>query len=498
MKHLVLPRWLSSPVLHISLLGILSWLVYLHWTLTYPLADYVARYNLTDFGRANDWRIGTLIDFMISAMVLLACCVLAWFVIRRFPHNRRLFWLVFGFAVLFSFTLLMMYPITSSDVFEYVFHSRILVHYGLNPMVVAPIAFKGDSFLKALPWGQHPSPYGPLWLLLTVPGGLIANNDFLMSLIVMKFLPLPFFLGSVLIIAAILQRMDANYRLAGTLLFAWNPPVLLEAIGNGHNDLIMMFFVLFAIYLMIRRKWVWVIPVLVASILIKWATAILVIPFLIYCWHAQPTSQARWKYLLKTSSISGALLIVLVLPFLAVPTGLLEESNFYSLLALPSVAYHFLRGIYGVNTAKVLTIGTGVLSYLAIYILSLRSLLGKLQPRHLILLSVFLILAYFGVACVHFQPWFVIWPLALGIWINHPAIRSVLLVFTCSALFSYVANFWWIWNYRVWGTLQVNVIFVLVIFTPPILIGILSRLTPILFQPNRMVAALVKLTQAWQ
>ncbi len=482
MKSLNLPRWLSNPLLHIGLLGVFSWLAYLHLVVTYPLADYVAKYTLTDFGRANDWNVTTMLDFVLTISAMLLFCLLAWVVAYRHPRDKKLFWLIFGFGALFAFTLLLMYPITSSDVFEYVFHSRILVHYGQNPLVVPPIAFKGDPFLRAIPWALHPSPYGPLWVLLTVPGSLIASDDFLLSLFMMKFVSLPFFLGCIFIVAAILRRMDSNYKLAGTLLFAWNPLVLLEAIGNGHNGLIMMFFALFAIYLLVKRQWVWVIPVLVASVLIKWATAILLIPVLIYCWRAQPDLQTRKLYLVKTFAIAVMMVVILALPFLAVPTGLLEEANFYSLLALPSVAYYFLKGIYGQNTAKVLTMGMGVLTYFAVYVVSLRSLLRKPQARHLILLSVFLLVAYFGIACVHFQPWFVVWPLALGVWVNHAMIRRVLLVFTASALFSYVANFYWIWNYNVWQTLQANLVFVVVIFIPPIFIGILNWLAPILFQ----------------
>jgi len=51
----------------------------------------------------------------------------------------------------------------------------------------------------------------------------------------------------------------------------------------------------------------------------------------------------------------------------------------------------------------------------------------------------------------------------------------VLVVFTASALLSYAANFVWIWNYRAWQTLQVNVMFVAVIFAPPLIVGLLSR-----------------------
>jgi hypothetical protein len=472
---LTLPRWLRSPIFQIAVLGILSWLAYLDLTITYPLLTFVAKYPLTDFGRANDWSQPTLVDFVLSILGVFALYVIAWRVVRQHPRDRRLLWLVVAFGVLFAVTLLAMYTITATDVFEYIFHSRILVRYGQNPLAVPPVTFKGDPFLKNVNWALHPSPYGPLWVLLTVPGTALAGNDLILNLFLMKGLSVLFYVGCTLVVAAILQHRNPSQKVGGTLLFAWNPLVLFEAPGNGHNGIIMMFFALFAIYLLVRQRWLWVLPVLVASVLIKYITAILLLPFLIYCWRAQTDRHNRLMFLVKTCALSGLLVVIAALPFLAVPQGLLEEANFYSLLAVPTLAYNFLKGIHGDKIAKVLTIATGVTTYLVLYAISMRSLARDPRPRRLILLSAWLTTACLGIACMHFQPWFVIWPIALGIWIDHALARRVLLVFTASALLSYAANFFWIWNFRVWQTPQVNAMFVAVIFVPPLLIGVLTR-----------------------
>jgi hypothetical protein len=475
-NRLTCARWLSSPVLQIAVLGTLSWFAYLHLTQAYPLIAFVDKYPLTDFGRANDWRQPILVDFLVSIFGAFFLSLLAWQVARRHPHDRRLLWMILGFAALFAFTFLVMYPITSTDVFEYVFHSRILVHYQQNPLAVPPIAFKGDPFLKTVNWAPHPSPYGPLWVLLTVPGSALAGNDLILNLFLMKGLAVLFFLGCGVVIGAILRHKDPAQKLAGTLLFAWNPLLLLEATGNGHNDIIMMFFVLFAFYVLLRRRWLWVVPVLIASVLIKYITAILILPFLVYCWHAQKGRRNQFGYLAKTAALAGIVGVVSFLPFLAVPRGLLEEANFYSLSAIPSLAYNLLKGIHGDNVAKVMTIVISVVTYLVLYAISLRTLArGDARPRNLILLSVWLIVAYLGIANMHFQPWFAVWPIALGIWVNHTLMRRVLLVFTASALLLYAANFFWIWNYKTWQTMQVNLLFVAVVFAPPLLAGILSR-----------------------
>jgi alpha-1,6-mannosyltransferase len=470
-----IPRCLRNPVLQIAALGTLSWLTYLHLSVSYPLSVLVSKYPLTDFGRANNWSVPSLADFLLSILGAFGLYILTWRVVRRHPRHRRLLWLVLGFGALSALTLLTMYPITATDVFEYVFHSRILVHYGQNPLAVPPAAFKGDPFLKTVNWALHPSPYGPLWVILTVPGSLLGGNDLLLNLVLMRGLTVLFYFACAVVIAAILRTKDPQQQVGGTLLFAWNPLILFEAPGNGHNGIIMMFFALLAIYFLVKRQWVWVIPVLVASVLVKYITAILLLPFLIYCWRAQEGRRNQLVYLAKTSLVSALVVGVLALPFLSVPSGLLEEANFYSLLAVPTLAYNILKGIHGDQIAKILTITVSVGSYLLLYGLSLRVLAHNPRPRGLILLSTWLTVAYLGIACMHYQPWFTVWPIALGIWINHSVARRVLIVFTASALLSYAANFFWIWNIRTLQTLQVNVMFVLVIFVPPFLVGLLSQ-----------------------
>lgn len=470
------PRWLAHPITPLTLVGLLTWLAYLDFASTYPLKTLVEKYPLTDFGRANNWSQSSLFDFLLSIFGAFFLYLIAWRIVQRHPQDRRLLWLAIAFALLFGVTLLAMYPVSSTDIFEYVFHSRILVHYGQNPLAVPPMAFKGDPFLATVNWQRHPSPYGPLWVVLTVPSSLIAGNDLILNLVMMKTLAVIFFVGCALVIAAILRHKNPGQQVVGALLFAWNPLVLFEAPGNGHNGIIMMFFALLSIYLLVRRQWLWVIPALVASVLIKYITAILLIPFLIYCWCTQPDRAARARYLVKTLTLTTLLVGATILPFLQVPQGLLEEANFYSALAIPSLAYNYLRGIHGNDIAKILTISVCVFSYLVLYALSVRALTREQRPHRLLVVCTWLIVAYLGIACMHFQPWFAIWPIALGIWVSHPLARRVLVVFTASALLSYAANFVWIWNYRAWQILQVNMMFVAVIFAPPLIVGLSSRI----------------------
>jgi hypothetical protein len=468
------PRFLLHPAFQLTALGFVSWLFYYHLSSSYPLAALVAKNVVNDFARINNYSAASMYDFLISLAVPLAAYIVAWRILYKRAFERRLLFIIFGFAIVFAATLVIMYPIGATDMFDYVFYSRIYVHYGQNPLAVAPINFRADPFLRTVVWYKTPSPYGPLWILLTVPGSLIARDDLTLNLLMMHALPALFYLASAVVIALILRNSDPGHLLAGTLLYAWNPLVIFEGPGNGHNGIIMMFFVLLAIYLLVRKKWVWVIPALFASVLVKYISAILLLPFLIYCLRSQSSWRARWRYLAITSMISLTLGSVIVFPFLSVPSGLLDEANWYSLLAVPTLAFHSLKEMFGEKDAKTIIMAATSIVYLILYFLSLKYIPMESKPRRLVLLCTWLTTMYLGVACVYFQPWFVKWVVALGIWANHKIVRRVILAFTASGLASYAVSYYWVWNWTLWGRMQTNSIFVAVIFGPPILVGIAS------------------------
>ena len=347
-----LPKFFFLPELQIAALGLLSWIFYFHLSSSYPLATLVAKKVLSDFGRMNGYIPSAMHDFLLSLAVPFVAYLLAYKILKAHAYRRRLLALILGFAVLFAATLVIMYPIGATDMFDYVFYSRIYVHYGQNPLTTPPIKFSNDPFFRNVLWYKTPSPYGPLWILLTVPGSLIAGDDLWLNLLMMNLLPALFFIASAIVITLILKQSDPAHWLAGTLLFAWNPLVLFEGPGNGHNGIIMMFFVLLAIYFLVRRQWVWVLPALVASVLVKYISAILILPFLIYCWRSQIGWRNQIHYLALTSAISLALFAITVSPFFSLPTGLFDEANWYSLLAVPTLASHFLNGAIGEKDAK--------------------------------------------------------------------------------------------------------------------------------------------------
>src|SRR5690606_23182672 len=102
------------------------------------------------------------------------------------------------------------------------------------------------------------------------------------------------------------------------VLFAWNPFVLLRAVGNGHNDLAMLFFALLALLLVQRREWTLVWPVLAVSVLIKYTTALLGPPLLLYAWYqTEGSPRQRARALAPGILLAGGVTAVAYAPFWA-------------------------------------------------------------------------------------------------------------------------------------------------------------------------------------
>ena len=78
----------------------------------------------------------------------------------------------------------------------------------------------------------------------TIAGG----GDFLLQVYALKILAILAYLGCAILIYRILRNTRSDWALAGTIAFAWNPLVLIEVAQNAHNDIVMIFFLLAAVW----------------------------------------------------------------------------------------------------------------------------------------------------------------------------------------------------------------------------------------------------------
>lgn len=223
--------------------GALGLVLYLYLFLfPYPLARY---YHLPGLGviADRDPRVALATAVAVVALFLLFGVAYA---VCRGPQDRLLWAILWLGVLLFAAANLSTAVTTTLDPYDYIARGRITGLYAGNPYRDVPADYRLDPFMSFVSWREKTSAYGPLWE--TVSGLLSrpAGNGLYPNLLLHKGLAALAYLGSVALLAATLRRFAPERALSGTLFFAWNPLVLMEAVGNAHNDILMAAFLLAA------------------------------------------------------------------------------------------------------------------------------------------------------------------------------------------------------------------------------------------------------------
>jgi hypothetical protein len=175
--------------------------------------------------------------------------------------------------------------VTSSDIFSYIAYARIEVIYHLNPLTTLPTAIHGDFIYPYVYWKDQPSAYGPTWAIITSLAqwliGVTGSGDVLRMLVALRLLGLTSHVSSTMLIWSIsgrLQRITGaispQKRMLAALAFAWNPLLLFEACVNGHNDAVLLFLILLALWFLLRSPHLPLRSLLPAAIVFAIATCL--------------------------------------------------------------------------------------------------------------------------------------------------------------------------------------------------------------------------------
>src|SRR5205823_12360777 len=134
-----------------------------------------------------------------------------------------------------------------------------------------------DPFGSDVAWTGDPSPYGPVWEALAAGTSFLAGDSLWGNLILFKVLVTAAYGVSVALTYGILRVVRPDWALRGTLFFAWNPLVIFEVPGNGHNDSIVVTFLLASVYMFVLARRYAVIPMLTLGALAKFVPALLIL-----------------------------------------------------------------------------------------------------------------------------------------------------------------------------------------------------------------------------
>jgi membrane-bound metal-dependent hydrolase YbcI (DUF457 family) len=142
-------------------------------------------------------------------------------------------------------------PLPLTDVFNYLHYGRMPATYGLNPYVTPPVVARADPAYRFTNWHHLPSPYGPLFTLLTE--GLAALS-LPAAYWVWKGMLLAASVGTLGIVARAARRLGRSPQ-AAVVLVGLNPLVLVYGLGGAHNDALMVLCAAGAVALALKSRY---------------------------------------------------------------------------------------------------------------------------------------------------------------------------------------------------------------------------------------------------
>lgn len=224
---------------------------------------------------------------LVVALGVVVCALFAVLVIRggrwRSRWGRRA---ALAIPAVVAVGLFLAPPTLSIDTYSYLSHGY-LASTGGNPYVQPSASVAGTPYgalLGAAGWlPVHPqSPYGPLWTTLERAAVELSGDDVALGIRLIKLPDLAALFGTAALVSAFLAGTRPEQRLRGTLLFLANPLVLIEFAGDGHNDGVMVAFVVLALVACARRRPAPALVALALAVLVKPTPLVLVLPIATY------------------------------------------------------------------------------------------------------------------------------------------------------------------------------------------------------------------------
>ena len=282
----------------------------------YPLAPNAD--GLTDIGKLAGYRVAEFVGYAGGLGLMFVLYVLALRETRRLPARTAMPAVVAG-GVALALAFAAMYPVNAIDLFLYAVRSRLFTAHGADPLAAYPEDYPEDPWSRfaSREWADNVSPYGPLWNLVAAPITALAGDRLLLALVGFKALAVAAILLGGWLVARTLAATRPDGAATGALFYLWNPLVLWEGVGNGHNDAVLAVPLLLALLAWARRRDRWVVPWLLVGVLLKYVTGLLVPLAALALWRRAGGWPARWRLVFGSVGIALVATVIAFFPFYA-------------------------------------------------------------------------------------------------------------------------------------------------------------------------------------
>ncbi len=341
------------------------------------------------------------------------------------------------FGLLFGFIIFISYPILSTDIFSYIFSDRIATVYHQNVWQVVPLTHDNDPFAIMADWKNTTRVYGGVNQLIYTGPSLLGGNNLPLLVVLYKLVSTIFALGIFFILYLLLRNTEKNKnKLARDMrMLLWNPLFLLELFGSGHNDSIMIFFTLLALYFYNKKK------LLLTGVALALAVQVKLIPILLFVFVIVSLLQKK-AYRDGTLFVTSFILINSISFWLmgVSPITFAQRVSYNAGVYWQSLP-NLLRYIYP-NINMVFTVSF-ILIFCLLVIYQIRS-----KQKSLFIYAYSLVFYLFCFITAYWN-WYALWVLTLIPLLQNTRFRFFILLFSFTSLMAY--PFYWLslrYNYQ--------------------------------------------------
>jgi alpha-1,6-mannosyltransferase len=328
-----------------------------------------------------------------------------------------------GFAIVSRILLVFSVPELSPDFYRFIWDGELLTQ-GINPYAHVPndlISFNGfydSQYMRSLYNGCSPLSQGNYSNYPVLNQVLFFIPAFFFDTIQENVISLKLFLlladiGAIFFLKKILDQLKLPIQ--KLWMYALNPFILIEFVGNMHFEGVMIFFMLGAVYFVLKRNWITGGVLLGLSIQIK-LIPLMLIPFFF--------KHLKWR---KAIGFTAVLAVVVILLGKVLWSDQLYVDNMMTSIEIYFTTFEFNSSLFGiVNHFKTESIGWN-----ATYIVG--PLLSKIAAVFILILAVFrnykdsldiikgmlfaLVIYYLFATTIH--PWYISMILVLSLFTNY-------------------------------------------------------------------------------
>lgn len=238
-------------------------------------------------------------------------------------YNKHHFSFLAAIAILFRLVFLFAIPNLSQDFYRFIWDGRMLWE-GLNPYLSLPETFieqRNYPIPQAVELydgmgamnGSHYTNYPPINQLCFLIAAMFANKSILGATVVMRVLIILADVGILYFGKKLLEKL--RLPIHHIFWYLLNPFIIIEMTGNLHFEPVMLFFLIWSLYMLVQRKWIWAAILLACSVAVK-LIPLLFLPLFLQRFISQEENFVKGiKKLIGFYSIILITIIVLFLPF---------------------------------------------------------------------------------------------------------------------------------------------------------------------------------------